>query len=248
MAYLARAVGDEATVERCLSLHDEVRARIEKHFWVQERQEYVWRIEPDLSVQPQEPAHSYVALEMGLLGDGDAERIALLFDRIESPRYTCARGIIHPGTRDFVMPIQNAIVALAEFRCGRPDKGLWYLERMAELAGHYMPWAIPEFTGPRGCFLQAWSSAAYNWLLVQGLVRLNPDPVHGTVLVQPQLPTGWDEFHVRNLTLLGRTLDLHLARGGPDGPISFSATAPGGGEIGLPFHVVARPALPVPFV
>ncbi len=212
LAYLALAVGDDATAARSRLLGPQVRQQIDRTFWSAARQEYLWRIEPDLTQHPDEPAHSYAALETGLLGAGDQERIAALFARVEGPEHTGPAGSIHPGTRDFVMPIQNAVVALAEFRYGRVDQGLWYLEKVAELAGYYMPWAIPEFVGHEACFLQAWSSAAYNWLLVQGLLRLQPDPLAATVRVHPQLPTGWDFFAVQNLPLGGGRYDVRLDR------------------------------------
>jgi glycogen debranching enzyme len=244
LAYLAEVVGDSATAARCTALAGQVAERINRYFWVPARQEYVWRVEPDLSVAPDEPAHSYAVLEMGVLGAEQAGRIARLFATIEGPAHTGPAGVIHPGTADFVMPIQNAIVALAEFRYGRPDKGLWYLERMAELCGYYMPGAIPEFVGPEACFLQAWSSAAYNWLLVQGFFRLNPDPARGVVTVQPQLPAGWDHLEVSNLAIWGTPCRLRLERTATG--IDFT------GEIGatgrpLSFEVIAEAPVPAQF-
>jgi glycogen debranching enzyme len=133
------------------------------------------------------------------------------------------------------MPIQNAIVALAELQYGRPDRGLWYLQRMSELCGHAMPWAIPEFEATEGsdraCFMQLWSSAAYNWLMVQGWFRLQPDPDRGIVLVRPQLPSGWQYVHVRNITLWGNSYDLSLQRAGDT--IEFSATSLTGGDTNI---------------
>ncbi|HMA33125.1 MAG TPA: hypothetical protein VKY74_01495 [Chloroflexia bacterium] len=246
LAYLAAAVGDGETAARSRDLAGRVRDQIERYFWVPAREEYVWRIEPDLSVDPAEPAHSYAVLEMGVLDDRQAERIARLAARVEGPDHTGPAGVIHPGTAGFVMPIQNAIVALAEFRYGRPDPGLWYLERMAELCGHYMPWAIPEFVGAEACFLQAWSSAAFNWLLVQGCLRLQPDPAGQRVVVQPQLPRAWDHLTVRNLTIWGRRCDLRLQRT-PAG-IICTVQQPPGDLPELQFEIVPVPALPAGFV
>jgi hypothetical protein len=242
LTYLAAVMDDPPTAERAAALADQVKEQINLHFWVPDRQEYVWRIEPDLSVRPGEPAHSYAALEMGLLDDTDTDRITLLFDKIEGPEQTGPYGLIHPGTADYYMPIQNAIVALAEFRYNRPDRGLWYLQRMADLCGYLMPGAIPEALSPTSCFLQAWSSAAYNWLLVQGIFRLNPDPTTRTVTVQPQLPTGWDHLEVRNLPIWGHTCTLRLDRL-PTGiaftPISSPDT--------IHFHLTPTPPRPVTF-
>jgi glycogen debranching enzyme len=246
LAYLAAAMGDQETATRSARLAGEVRERINRYFWVPERQEYVWRIEPDLTAHADEPAHSYAVLEMGVLGRDEEPRIAGLFEKVEGPEHTGPKGMVHPGTEDFVMPIQNAMVALAEFRYGRPDEGLWYLERMAELRGASMPWAIPEFEGPKGCFLQAWSSAAFNWLLVQGFLRLNPDPLTGTVSVQPQLPRDWPYLEVNNLAIWGRTCDLRIARGKHG--IEFSATQYGAGKDELRFDVALDPDIPVTFV
>lgn len=248
LEYLAGAVGDSETAARCKDVREKVGQAIEEHFWLPERGEYAWRIEQDLTVQPDEPAHTYVMMEMGV-PDGKDARLGGLFEKVEGPEHTGPKGIIHPGTKDFVMPIQNAIVALAELQYGRPEQGLWYLERMAELCGQATPWAIPEFEGKVGgdkaCFMQLWSSAAYNWLMVQGWFRLLPNPDKGIVWVRPQLPAEWDSARVENLMLWGKRYDLALKR--ENGGISFSAT-PLSGESTHPFRVDADPDLPAVFV
>jgi hypothetical protein len=252
LEYLAHSVGDPETAERCVQVRRKVRESIDRYFWVADRGEYAWRIEHDLSVWPGEPAHSYVMMEMGVLdgsGEHETARIEALFDKVEGPEHTGPKGLIHPGTTDFVMPIQNAIVALAEFQYGRPDRGLWYLQRIAEICGRGMPWAIPEFEVMRGgyrpCFLQLWSSATYNWLMVQGWFRLSPDPNRGVVLVRPQLPAEWQAAQVKNLALWGRRYDLSLQR--KDGEIEFSVVALDGDD-DHPFRVDPAPDLPVAFV
>jgi glycogen debranching enzyme len=252
LAYLAHSVGDAETAARSVEVSARVRESIDKHFWVAARGEYVWRIEHDMSVWPGEPAHSYVMMEMGVLqgsDDQDASRLKALFERVEGPEHTGPKGMIHPGTSDFVMPIQNAIVALAELQYGRPDQGLWYLQRIAELCDQGMPWAIPEFEVMRGgyrpCFLQLWSSAAYNWLMAQGWFRLLPDPDRGIVHVRPQLPAAWEAVQVKNLTLWGKQYDLSLRR--QAGEIDFSVV-PLSGKDGHPFRIDPAPDLPVTFV
>jgi glycogen debranching enzyme len=241
-------MGDAATAARCTELREKVGAAIERDFWQEERGEYVWRIEPDLTVRSGEPAHTYVMLEMAAL-DGSDPRLNGLFDTIEGPEHTGPKGVIHPGTTDFVMPIQNAILALAELQYGRPDKGLWYLERMADLCGYGMPGAIPEFEAKQGtakaCFLQLWSSAAFNRLMVQGWFRLLPDPQQGIVWVRPQLPTGWEGAQVRNLTIWGRRFNLSLQRRGNSIALDVEVLS---GDGAHPFRVDTQPALPAVFV
>lgn len=245
LAYMAEVVGDDATAEQSRETAERVKAQIERHFWVPRLQDYVWRIEPNLTVRRGEPTQGYATLEMGVIDD--MERAELLFSLMESPEHTGPRGLIHPGRTDFVMPIGNGSAALAEFAYGRPDRGLWYLERMADLSGYYMPWAIPEMVGRLACFIQAWSSAAYNWLMVQGFLRLVPDPVAGTVHIHPQLPTGWDRYEVRNLEIWGTQYDLMLTRAG-DG-YDFHAREAAGGREATHFIVVptTETALPVRF-
>ena len=182
---------------------------------------------------------------MGLVED--PARAAALFEKVEGPAHTGPRGLIHPGTTDFVMPIQNAIMALAEFRYHRPDQGLRYLQFCADVYAHYMPWAIPEFIGPTACFVQAWSSAAFNWLAVQGFFRLNPDPLTGVILVQPQLPTDWPTLRVNNLELWGNFYDLALERR-PDNQIEFTATPHDPTAILARFEVTKATNIPAYFV
>ncbi len=245
LAYLAGAQHDPAMSERCLSVAGQVQEKIHRYFWQARRGEYVWRIEADLTSRPAEPAHSYAVLEMG--SEHDPDRVRTLFERVEGPEHTGPKGLIHPGTADIVYPIQNAIMALAEFRYGRPDQGLKYLQYCADLYGHYSPWAIPELVAPEGCFIQAWSSAAFNWLSIQGFFRLNPDPLTGTIQVQPQLPAHWNFVQVDNLELWGDFYDLKLERQ-PDGTLNFSHEAHQPVSRTLIFEVVNSLTLPVSFV
>jgi glycogen debranching enzyme len=243
LAYLAEVLKDEATAEKSSAVARQVQQKIEKHFWIESRQEYAWKIESDLSLNPTEPAHSYAVLEMGVLED--KERAKRLFERVEGPEHTGPKGIIHPGTKDFVMPIQNAILAQAEFRYGRPDKGLWYLERMSELCGYYMPWAIPEFVGNNACFIQAWSSAAFNWLIVQGFFRMNPDPIRNVVQVQPQLPQGWDFLEIKNLNIWEGRYDLQLKRVKSEIEFTYQERVPSPRS---PSFELSPPSFPASFV
>lgn len=247
LAYLAGVVGDTATRQRCKDLTERVREQIEEHFWDKRQEEYVWRIEHDLSIRPGEPAHGYVNLEFGVVRD--AQRAAQMFETVEGPKHTGPRGIILPGSTDFVMAIQNAIVALAEFRYNRPDQGLKYLQFCADEYGYYMPWAIPEFIGFDACFVQAWSSATFNWLAVQGFFRLNPDPARRVIEVRPQLPTDWPYLEVKNLRLWEVAYDLRLDRQA-DGMVKFSWQLSEGNPGATPaaFEVVSEPTVPVSFV
>jgi hypothetical protein len=247
LAYLAGVMNDADTKQRCEALVEKVREQIEKHFWDKTQGEYVWRIEHDLSIRPGEPTHSYVNLEFGV--EQGAERAARMFELVEGSKHTGPRGIILPGSKDLVMAIQNAIVALAEFRYNRPDEGLRYLQFCADEYAYYMPWAIPEFIGHDSCFIQAWSSATFNWLAVQGFFRLNPDPARGVIEVRPQLPKDWPYLEVKNLRLWGAAYDLRLDRQS-DGPVKYSWQLNEANPAATPaqFEVSTETTAPVSFV
>lgn len=246
LAYLAGVLGDEPTRQHCADLTEKVRAQINKYFFDPAQGEYVWRIESDLSIRPGEPPHGYVNLEFGVVQDLD--RAKGMFELVESPAHTGPRGLILPGSTDFVMAIQNAILALAEFRYNRPDEGLRYLQYCADEYAYYMPWAIPEFIGHDSCFIQAWSSATFNWLAVQGFFRLNPDPARHVIEVRPQLPSSWNFLEVKNLSLWGTAYDLRLDRE-TDGSIKFSSAPSQGDSAGsAQFEVITDPVAPVSFV
>ena len=68
LEYLAGSVGDSETAARCKDVREKVGQAIDEHFWLPERGEYAWRIEQDLTVQPDEPAHTYAMMEMGVPG------------------------------------------------------------------------------------------------------------------------------------------------------------------------------------
>ena len=123
--------------------------------------------------------------------------------------------------------------------------GLLFSQNL-RLAGYYMPWAIPEFVGRGSCFLQAWSSAASNWLSIQGFFRLKPDPVTRVITVQPQLPTSWEYTEAKNLSIWGGRYDLRLDRSGNQ--LQFSFVEIEAGPQKLRFEVVLEPILPASFV
>ena len=244
LSYLAQVMDDQPTLQRSIQLVEQVRQKIEQHFWVAERGEYVWRIEKDLTISPDEVAHSYVTLEMGVVKD--LVRATQLFETVESSKHTGPQGLILPGSTNFVMPIQNAILALAEFRYHRPDQGLRYLQFCAEVYGYYMPWAIPEFVGHDACFVQAWSSATFNWLAVQGFFRLQPDPLRNVIIVQPQLPSNWNFVEVKNLCIWDVYYNLRLER--LLNRIEFHFQLVESEAIAARFEVVNNPDYPVDFV
>ena len=95
------------------------------------------------------------------------------------------------------MTISTGVQAVAEAQYGRIDEALWYVGRIVETLDRTLPGSINEMMPDYGCFAISWTSYGIMVPLIEHVFGIRPDAVHRTVVLDPQVPTGWDAHGTR---------------------------------------------------
>ena len=123
--------------------------------------------------------------------------------------------------RGSVWPHDNALIALGLKRYGLWREANVIAEAIFAAARHYEHSSLPEvFAGiDRSAGLpipyveanlpQAWAAGSV-FMLLRAILGLDPDPASRTLVVRPTLPEWLPDLTLRNLTILGGTLDLRF--------------------------------------
>jgi glycogen debranching enzyme len=126
-----------------------------------------------------------------------------------------------------VWPHDNALVALGLARYGRKDLAARIMSGMLAVATYVENYRLPElFCGfsrrpgkaptayPVACAPQTWSSAAV-FMLIEACLGLSVDGLaRQVVLAKPVFPPELDRLSIRDLSIAGASVDLHLFRHG----------------------------------
>lgn len=185
-----------------------------------------------------------IPLETGI---APPERALRQLDRVRK-RYTGKHGLYISGVeRDRVMTITNGVQAVCEARYGRIDEALWYMHRIADTFGCNFPGGIYEMTPDWGCPVIAWTSYGIAVPLVSYLFGVDPDAPNRTVILRPDLPQGWTECTLTNLTVGNNRIDYTLRRKGKKVQVEITDTRPGWRYLvdssrmaGHSFHLIRR--------
>jgi glycogen debranching enzyme len=142
-----------------------------------------------------------------------ARAIALL-DKIRRENVGEYGPFLSAVDRQAMMTISTGVQAVAEARYGRIDQSLWYVGRIVETFGRTLPGSINEMMPDYGCFAIAWTSYGVMVPLIEHIFGVQPDAVHKTVVLAPQVPTGWEEMHIDDLPIGGNTVAFSHRRTG----------------------------------
>jgi len=107
--------------------------------------------------------------------------------------------------RQAMMTIATGVQAVAEGRYGRTDQAMWYVDRIAQTFNRVAPGSISEMMPDYGCFTIAWTSYGIVLPLIEHVVGIQPDAANRTIVFEPHLPAGWEEFSIEDLPV-GDTL------------------------------------------
>jgi glycogen debranching enzyme len=124
----------------------------------------------------------------------------------------------HQGS---VWPLFTGWAALAQYRAGRPLAGYQAVMQNANLTTAQDLGAVTEllsgaFFEPfgRSTSHQLWSSAMVITPILRGLFGIEPDALHHSLRVTPNLPAGWPAAEIHNLHIGASTLNLKFRREG----------------------------------
>jgi glycogen debranching enzyme len=220
---------------RAAALRDEaaaLRERFERDFWVEAEGCYAMALDG-----AKQPVVSVSSNAGQVLWSGIAapERAARVAERLLGPDLLCGWGIrtlssnepsfnpmsYHNGS---VWPHDNALIAAGLQRYGHEGAALDVAAQVYEAGVRFPSYRIPElycgFTRDRhyqslpanypvSCRPQAWAAASV-FLLLQQTLGLATDPVNRRLVLRPRLLPGVTALRLRNLRVLGGTLDLDV--------------------------------------
>jgi len=114
--------------------------------------------------------------------------------------------------RGAMMTIATGVQAVSEGSYGRADESLWYTEKIAGTFNRTLPGSMSEMMPDYGCFAIAWTSYGIVIPLVQQIFGIQPDAVHKTVVLDPHLPTGWEDVGIENLPVGTNAISFSRAK------------------------------------
>jgi hypothetical protein len=105
--------------------------------------------------------------------------------------------------------LNTGVMAVAEARYGRMDESLRYVDFIADELDVEQPGALPElFNSPDypyypsfagAMVMQAWDSYGIHWPLIEFYLGIQPDVPSDSIVVVPDLPSGWPQLSIDNL-------------------------------------------------
>jgi hypothetical protein len=107
-----------------------------------------------------------------------------------------------------MMTIATGVQAVAEARYGRIDESLWYVNRIVETFGRTLPGSISEMMPDYGCFAISWTSYGVVVPLIEHVFGIRPDAVHKTIVLDPQVPSGWEDMRIGDLPVGTNTISF----------------------------------------
>jgi hypothetical protein len=110
--------------------------------------------------------------------------------------------------RGAMMTISTGVQAVAEAQYGRIDESLWYVGRIVETLNRTLPGSINEMMPDYGCFAISWTSYGVMVPLIEYVFGIRPDAVHRTVVLDPQVPTGWGAMGLEELPVGSNTISF----------------------------------------
>jgi hypothetical protein len=100
-----------------------------------------------------------------------------------------------------MMTISTGVQAVSEGNYGRTDEALWYMNKIVQTFNRKLPGSISEMMPDYGCFTIAWTSYGIVLPLIQHVFGIQPDAMNKTVVVDPQVPAGWEDMSIEDLPI-----------------------------------------------
>jgi glycogen debranching enzyme len=101
--------------------------------------------------------------------------------------------------RQSMMTISTGAEAVAEAEYGRIDDAMWYMNKIVQTFNRVTPGSMSEMMPDKGCFTIAWTSYGIVVPLVEHVFGIRPDAANRTIVIEPHLPTGWEDISIGDL-------------------------------------------------
>jgi glycogen debranching enzyme len=103
--------------------------------------------------------------------------------------------------RTAMMTISTGVQAVSEYKYGRTDEAMWYVDKIVQTFNRVLPGSITEMMPDYGDFTQAWTSYGVVLPIVEHVFGIQPDALNNSVLIEPHLPTGWENISIENVPI-----------------------------------------------
>jgi hypothetical protein len=131
-------------------------------------------------------------------GIAPPERAIRLLDRIRHENSGEYGPFLSAVERRSMMTISTGVQAVAEGKYGRTEEAMWYVDRIVQTFNRVSSGSISETMPDHGCFTIAWTS--YGIVLPdRACLRIQPDALNKTIVLDPHLPAGWEDISIEDL-------------------------------------------------
>jgi glycogen debranching enzyme len=122
-----------------------------------------------------------------------------------------------------MMTIPTGVQAISEANYGRIDEAMWYVDRIVQTFSRKLPGSIYEMMPDYGCFTIGWTSYGIMLPIIQHILGIQPDAFNKNVVLEPHLPTGWENISIDHLPIGSNFISFSRAK--TDQGIEFNLTA-----------------------
>ncbi len=141
-------------------------------------------------------------------------RAIQLLDKIRNDNVGAYGPFLSAVDRQAMMTISTGVQAVSEGVYGRTDEALWYVDKIVQTFNRKSPGSIAEMMPDYGCFTIAWTSYGIVLPLIQHVFGIQPDAMSKTVVVDPHVPTGWEDMSIEALPVGANIISFARAKTG----------------------------------
>jgi glycogen debranching enzyme len=141
-------------------------------------------------------------------------RAIQLLDRIRHENVGEYGPFLSAVDRQAMMTISTGVQAVSEANYGRTDEALWYMDKIVQTFGRVTPGSISEMMPDYGCFVIAWTSYGILVPLIQHVFGIQPDAMNKSVVLDPHVPTGWEDMSIEDLPVGTNSVSFSRAKTG----------------------------------
>lgn len=150
----------------------------------------------------------------------DQEKAIRALDRMYSEEFVGKYGVwLDSLGKHKCMTITTGIMAVAQANYGYADRALALVKKVFSTFSHRNPGCINEYSPDYGCIVQAWTAYSAVVPVVRHFFGIRPDAAKGEILLQPQIPEGWENASLENVPVLDGTISVSFAAEGEAGQI-----------------------------
>jgi hypothetical protein len=109
-----------------------------------------------------------------------------------------------------MMTIATGVQAVSEYKYGRTDKSLYYVNQIVKTFGIVLPGSISEMMPNSGCFTQSWTNYGIVLPVISHIFGIDPDAPQKKIEIAPHIPDSWtnDSLSVNALPVASNEISM----------------------------------------